>query len=155
MLVLDGHESHINAEFDEYCKANSIIPLCLLAHSSHLIQSLDVRVFGLLKKAYGVQISFLARANITHITKDDFFPAFRTAFNKVFTQQNIESSFRGARLVLFNLDAIISKLDIKLRTPTPSETSDSLPQPWVSQTPQTATEALSQSTFIKNRVARH
>ncbi|KAF4456200.1 hypothetical protein F53441_1618 [Fusarium austroafricanum] len=36
MLVLDGHESHINAEFNEYCKANKIIPLCLPSHSSHL-----------------------------------------------------------------------------------------------------------------------
>ena len=127
MLVLDSYESHINAEFNEYCKANSIIPLCLPAHSSHLTQPLDVGVFSPLKKIYGAQISFLARANITHITKDDFFPAFRTAFYKAFTQQNIESSFRGAGLVPFNPDAVISKLDVKLRTPTPSETSDSLP----------------------------
>ena len=28
--MLDGHESHINAEFDEYYKANKIIPLIYL-----------------------------------------------------------------------------------------------------------------------------
>lgn len=155
MLVLDGHESHINAEFDEYYKASNIIPLCLPAHSSHLTQPLDVGVFSLLKKAYGAQISFLARANITHITKDDFFPEFRTAFESVFTRHNIQSSFRGAGLVPFNPEAVLSRLDIKLRTPTPPGTPNSLPQPWVSQTPQTAVEALSQSTLIKDRVARH
>ena len=155
MLVLDGHESHINAEFDEYCKANNIVPLCLPSHSSHLTQPLDVGVFGPLKKAYGAQISFLARAHVTHITKDDFFPAFRTAFETVFTEQNIDGGFRGAGLVPFSPEAVISKLDVKLRTPTPPRTSDGLPQPWVSQTPQTAVEALSQSALIKDRVARH
>jgi hypothetical protein len=155
MLVLDGHESHINAEFDEYCKANNIVPLCLPPHSSHLTQPLDVGVFSPLKKAYGAQISFLIRAHVTHITKDDFFPAFRAAFEAVFVKQNVEGGFRGAGLVPFNPDAVISKLDVKLRTLTPPGTSNGLPQPWVSQTPQTAAEAISQSTLIKDRVARH
>jgi hypothetical protein len=155
MLVLDGHESHVNAEFDEYCRANDIVPLCLPAHSSHLTQPLDVGVFGPLKKAYGAQISFLARANITHITKDDFFPAFQAAFEAVFTEQNVKGSFRGAGLVPFNPDAVISKLDVKLRTPTSPETSDGPPQHWVSKTPQTAAGAISQSTFIKDRVTKH
>jgi hypothetical protein len=155
MLVLDGHESHINAEFDEYCKANDIVPLCLPSHSSHLTQPLDVGVFSPLKKAYGAQISFLARANITHITKDDFFPAFRAAFEAVFTEQNVKGGFRGAGLVPFNPDAVISKLDVKLRMPTPPGTSNGPSQPWVSQTPQTAAEAISQSTFIKDRVTEH
>ena len=155
MLVLDGHESHVNAEFDEYCKANNIVPLCLPPHSSHLTQPLDVGVFSPLKKAYGAEISFLARANITHITKDDFFPAFKAAFEAIFIEKNVEGGFRGAGLVPFNLEAVISKLDVKLRTPTPPGTSDGPPQPWVSQTPQTAAEAFSQSTLIKDRVARH
>ncbi|CVL09140.1 related to transposase [Fusarium mangiferae] len=155
MLVLDGHESHINAEFNEYCKASKVIPLCLPSHSSHLTQPLDVGIFGLLKKAYGSQISFLARASITHITKDDFFPAFRTTFEAVFTAKNIKSSFHGAGLVPLNPETVISKLDVRLRTPTPPVATDALPLPWISQTPKTATEALSQSTLIKDRVSKH
>ncbi|KAF6517708.1 hypothetical protein HZS61_003269 [Fusarium oxysporum f. sp. conglutinans] len=155
MLVLDGHESHINAEFNEYCKANKIIPLCLPSHSSHLTQPLDVGVFGPLKKAYGSQISFLTRASITHITKDDFFPAFKAAFELVFTEKNIKSSFQGAGLVPWNPEAVTSRLDVRLRTPTPPETPDVLALPWISQTPRTATEALSQSTLIKDRVSKH
>jgi hypothetical protein len=60
MLVLDGHKSHVNAEFDEYYKANNIVLLCLPPYSSHLTQLLDVSVFSPLKKAYGAKISFLA-----------------------------------------------------------------------------------------------
>jgi hypothetical protein len=50
---------------------------------------------------------------------------------------------------------VISRLDIKLRTPTPplppSRTTDS----WVSQTPKNPTEALSQLTLVKGRIACH
>ena len=42
MLVLDGHESHVNVSFNEFCKENDIIPICLPPHSSHLTQPLDV-----------------------------------------------------------------------------------------------------------------
>ena len=46
-------------------------------------------------------------------------------------------------------------LDLKLKTPTPLNSRPSTAQPWVSQTPNNPTEASSQSTFIKNRIARH
>ena len=46
MLVLDGHESHVSAEFDNYCEVNKIVPLCLPPHSSHLTQPLDISCFG-------------------------------------------------------------------------------------------------------------
>lgn len=97
--MLDGHESHVNAEFNEYYNKNDIIPLYLPPHSSHLAQPLDVGIFSPLKRAYGDQISRLIRLRITHITKDEFFPAFKAAFNAVFTEQNVKGGFRGSGLV--------------------------------------------------------
>jgi hypothetical protein len=155
MLVLDGHESHINAEFNQYCKEAKIIPLCLPAHSSHLTQLLDIGIFSPLKKAYSAEISKLARANITHITKDDFFAAFHAAFRRVFTRENALGCFRGAGLVPFDPQAVLSKLDVHVQVQTPPGSAHSLPDPWVSKTPQNATEALSQSTLIKDQVAKH
>ena len=35
----------------------------------------------------------------------------------MFTEENIKRAFKGARLVLHNLDAVISKLDVRLYTP--------------------------------------
>ena len=110
-------------------------------YSSHLLQPLDVGCFGPLKKVYGHQIEDLMRARISHITKADFFPAFKTAFQATFIEQNIRAGFRGAGLVPFNPESVISKLDIKLHTPTPPGSSAGLPLIWVSKTPQNATEA--------------
>jgi len=50
---------------------------------------------------------------------------------------------------------VILKLDVKLRTPTPSRPSTANSLPWVSQTPSNPTEALSQTTLVRNRIARH
>jgi DDE superfamily endonuclease/Tc5 transposase DNA-binding domain len=155
LLVLDGHESHHSDEFEEYCKENNIITLCMPPHSSHLLQPLDVGCFGPLKKAYGRQIEDMMRAHILHITKDDFFPAFHAAFKETITESNVQGGFRGAGLLPLDPEKVISALDLKLKTPTPPNSRPSTAQPWVSQTPNNLIEASSQTTFIKTRIARH
>jgi hypothetical protein len=155
LLVLDGHESHHSDKFEEYCKEHSIITLCMPAHSSHILQPLDVGCFSPLKKAYAQQIEDMMRAHITHITKDDFFPAFHAAFNIAMTESNIQGGFRGVGLLPFNPEGVISTLDLKLKTPTPPSSRPSTAQPWVSQTPNNPIEAMSQSTFIKTQISRH
>ena len=155
MLVLDGHESHESAEFQEYCKAHSIITLGLPPHSSHLTQPLDVGCFSVLKRAYGRQIETFIKTHINHVTKVEFFLAFKAAYVESMTVQNAQAGFRGAGLVPFDPQAVISKLDVKLRTPTPTGPSSADADPWVSQTPHNPAEALSQTTLVKDRIARH
>jgi hypothetical protein len=155
VLVLDGHESHHSVEFELYCKENNIITLCMPPHSSHLLQPLDVGCFGPLKKAYGRQIEMKMKAGTSHITKEDFLPAFSAAFRDAMTEKNILGGFRGAGLMPHDPKAVLSKLDVKLKTPTPPGSSHGLPDLWTSQTPTTATEAVSQSDFIKGRISRH
>jgi hypothetical protein len=155
ILVLDGHESHESAEFQEYCKVHNIITLGLPPHSSHLTQPLDVGCFSVLKRAYSRQIETFIKAHINHITKVEFFLAFVAAYKESITAQNAQAGFRGAGLVPFDPQAVLSKLDVKLRTPTPSRPSTANSHPWVSQTPSNPTEALSQTTLVRNRIARH
>ena len=125
------------------------------AHSSHILQPLDISCFGPLKKAYGRQIEDMIRAHISHITKDDFFPAFYAAFNIAMTESNIQGGFRGAGLLPFDPNRVISTLDLKLKTPIPPSSRLGTAQPWVSQTPNNPIEAMSQSTFIKTRISHH
>ena len=155
LLVLDGHESHHSVDFELYCQQNNIITLCMPAHSSHLLQPLDVGCFSPLKKAYGREIEAFTRARISHITKAEFLPAFKTAFQATFTKQNIMAGFQGAGLTPLNPESVISKLDINLHNPTSPGSSSGPPPRWESKTPQNAIEATSQMEFIKNRIARH
>jgi hypothetical protein len=155
LLILDGHESHHSDEFEEYCKEHNIVTLCMPAHSSHILQPLDVGCFSPLKKAYSRQIENMMQAHITHITKDDFLPAFHVAHFAAMTESNIQGGFRGTGLLPFDPERVISTLDLKLHTLTPENSRPGTAQPWVSQTPNNPTEALSQTTFIKNRIAQH
>jgi hypothetical protein len=149
LLILDGHESHHSADFETYCEENNIITLCIPPHSSHLLQPLDIGRFGPLKKAYGREIEHLIRCSITHVSKTEFFPAFYAAYQATMTESNIKGGFRGAGLVPLDPESIISKLDVKLRTPPPIEEEATLPDPWVSKTPKTVLEASSQSEYLE------
>ena len=155
LLILDGHDSHHSTDFEFFCRDHNIVTLCMPAHSSHILQPLDVGCFSPLKRAYGGQIDHIIRGGVTHITKADFLPAFNAAFHATFTESNIKAGFRGAGLVPFDPESVISKLDIKLKTPTPPSTASDSAPPWESKTPQNASEATSQSELIKNRIAMH
>ncbi|APA15478.1 hypothetical protein sscle_15g102480 [Sclerotinia sclerotiorum 1980 UF-70] len=64
----------------------------------------------------------------------------------------MKAGFRGTGLIPFDPQAILSKLDIRIHTPTPPFFDLNL---WISQTLHNPTEALSQSTLVKSRMARH
>ncbi|KAF7575417.1 hypothetical protein PtrM4_070430 [Pyrenophora tritici-repentis] len=153
LLIVDGHKSHQSLAFQELCKENNIYTLCMPPHSSHLLQPLDVGCFSPLKRAYSREVESLMRNHINHITKLEFLPAFKIAFNRAFTLANICSAFRGAGLVPLQLEAVLSKVDVQLRTPTPPA---ALPEaPWVAQTPSNARKLEAQSSLIRERVRQH
>jgi hypothetical protein len=152
LLVIDGHESHNSLEFQQYCKENNIITLCMPPHSSHLLQPLDVGCFAPLKKAHGRQAEDLMRNRITHITKLEFLPCFIRAFNAALTPRNIQGGFRGAGLVPYNPEQVIIGLDVQPRTPSPPPVNN---EPWQSCTPSNTLEFGSQSRLIQERIRRH
>ena len=88
-------------------------------HSSHLLQPLDVGCFTPLKRRYSDQISALARNRIHYVSKETFLLAFKLAFEQSLTVENIKVGFRGAALVLYNLEAILLKLNVRLQTLVP------------------------------------
>jgi hypothetical protein len=85
-----------------------------------------VGCFSPLKQAYSDEISSLAQYSTKQIKKEAFLLAFKAAFKKAMTKENICAGFRGARLVLHNLETVISRLDIVLHTPTPLKLEDTL-----------------------------
>lgn len=98
MLILDGNSSHLTAELDAFCKENLIICLCMPPYTSHLLQPLDVGVFGPLKRAYGKLTEEMMAAGNNYIDKEDFLYLYPSAREKVFTQENICNGFAGAGL---------------------------------------------------------
>jgi hypothetical protein len=95
LLICDGHDSHITAEFIAHCIDNDILLMILPPHSSHLTQPLDVGVFGPLKKHMAAEIEPLMRTGITRVQKVEWLTAFVAAHAKAVSAKNILGGFRG------------------------------------------------------------
>lgn len=151
LLILDGHGSHHTAQFEDFCKQHAIVTLCMPAHSSHILQPLDVACFGPLKRAYSTQVEGQARLGINHITKDDFLPLYHVAHVQAITTKNVKAGFAAAGLIPFLPDYVLASLPAQ-RTPTPP----AIPSPptLISKTPHTTAEMQRQLAIIRRRTRR-
>jgi hypothetical protein len=152
LLILDGHESHKSLAFQDLCEENKIITLCMPPHTSHILQPLDVGCFAPLKRAYKEEIRDLADSHINHIDKKAFLAAFQQVYEHAFSLSNIRSSFKATGLIPDNPEAVLSKLEVKPRTPTPPAPG---PTPWQPKTPSNAWEIEAQTTLIMKRIRDH
>jgi hypothetical protein len=116
-------------EFDCTCKENNIIPFCMPAYLSHLLQPLDVSYFRPLKRAYSKLIKQKGCLGYNYINKLDFLKAYPAAYQEVFIAENIQSRFRVTKIFPFNPKAVLEKLNINLGTltPPPSHGAASIP----------------------------
>ncbi|EED11600.1 conserved hypothetical protein [Talaromyces stipitatus ATCC 10500] len=104
MLILDGHGSHLTAEFDRTCTENNIIP------------PLDVGCFAVLKRHYGQLVEQRTRLGFNHIDKIDFLTAFPKARTMAYKAQTVRNSFIATGLKeLHNLRAAHEKEKQKRR----------------------------------------
>jgi hypothetical protein len=149
LLIIDGHESHQSLEFQNLCEESKIIALCMPPHASHILQPLDVGCFAPLKRAYKTEINVLADSHINHIDKRTFLATFLAVYDRAISKSNILSSFRATGLVPLDPEVVLSKLEVKLRTPTPPALGPIL---WQPKTPSNAIEIDSQTTLIIKKI---
>lgn len=119
LLILDGHLSHTSYEFIQYCEDQKIVPLCLPPHATHILQPLDVGVFGPLAKAYKSRVREHSLFGAERITNDEFLSHYQHAREKAISIQNISSSWRATGLIPYNPAPILQKF----RPKTPPQAS--------------------------------
>jgi hypothetical protein len=151
LLILDGHESHLNQGFKDYCLENKILTLCMPSHSSHILQPLDVVCFSPLKSRYSERVRGLARNRVFYINKENFLPAFKDAFFDVFTKENCRKAFEATAIVRTDAQTVIDRLDLRLYTPPQQLLPEAV---WESRTPSNSYEFGSQSRLISSSFLR-
>lgn len=151
LLILDGHESHQSQDFKDYCLEQKILTLCMPAHSSHILQPLDVVCFAPLKLKYSQRVRDLARKRVYHIDKEGFLPAFRDAFFDVFTLENCKKAFEASGLIPLDALVVIDRLDVRLNTPPALPLPD---EPWQSKRPKNAVELSSQAKLVMESIRK-
>ena len=93
------------------------------------------------------------RLGINHIIKEEFLPAFFTAYQQTMTVETISSGFRATGLVPFNLERVLENLGPVIEA-TPSLRSSQTS--WNPQTPKTLPQIKRQSQLVlsENRKRR-
>jgi len=120
MLVLDGHGSYINLDFLWTCKQNKVYLLFLPAHSSHVLQPLDLSVFSVIKRFYRQQIQALSYLNdAAPIKKERFITAYNAAREGAITERVIRAGWAAAGICLLNIDRVVNSSQVSRRPVTP------------------------------------
>lgn len=124
LLIADGHSSHVNLRFIDYCDRNRILLVILPPHSTHRLQPLDVGVFSPLAHAYSEEIDQLIQSScgFSRMTKRNFWKLFHTAWTRALTLKNIKSGFAATGIHPLNPPKVLDSLQKK--TPSPISSDD-------------------------------
>ena len=107
VLIQDGHASHVSVELIELARANDIHLLCLPAHTSHILQPLDVGVFKSFKANFSKACAmYIAKNPGRVITTDLIASLIGSAWPSSHTPVNIMSGYRKSGVYPLNPGAI-------------------------------------------------
>lgn len=112
LLVGDNLSSHISADVIKACKRNNIRFVCLPPNATHLIQPLDVGVFGPLKTAWR---AVLTDYKVKHpreksIIKSAFPGLLNEMVKRAEPERLMEAAFRKCGLFPINKDEVLDRL---------------------------------------------
>ena len=95
LILFDGHASHCSSTLIEWAQTHNLILFVLPAHTSHLLQPLDVSIFGPFKNFYYSECTSFMRDNIgRNITKYDMCAITCRAYLRAMTPMNIIAGFK-------------------------------------------------------------
>ena len=151
LLVLDGHGSYVNPEFDQFCLDYKIIIVYMPAHLSHLLQPLDIGCFSVLKQSYGRLVKQIIGHGVNYIDKHEFLPLYRQARQVALHQSNIQAGFAATGLIPYSPDHVLSQLHTKYQTPPPHPLLNAF---WVAEIPHNITELQKQTALLKRYIKR-
>lgn len=101
MLLFDGHGSHLTKQAFDFCYKHKIILLCRPSHSTHLLQALDVGVFGPVSDEYRAVLLKHTKLGANYsIDKLLFLQIVQKARVNAITPDNVKSAW--AKVGLFH-----------------------------------------------------
>jgi hypothetical protein len=99
LLIVDGHGSHTTDAFMTACFLNNVFMLFLPAHTSHILQPLDLGCFSALKTDYKRQIGdFMSLTDTSRVGKLKFLDFYAHAREVGLRKSNILAGWRASGL---------------------------------------------------------
>ena len=127
LLFTDGHKSHPNLNVIDLCQTNYIILFCLLHHTTHTLQLLEVAVFKLLKGNYSKTVQSLTFAKPSFVvTKREFSKVICIPSECAFSITSIKAGFLKCGIYPFHPGAVERAKMLPSGSYSPSESSSSV-----------------------------
>jgi hypothetical protein len=144
LLILDGHSSHITANFIAYCMNNQIDLLVLPPHTSHVLQPLDISIFQPLKRALATETDRLAALDSGRIPRIEWTEAYIRAREKAFSSKNIQIGWKATGLWPLSALEVLNRLpqmpQARSSTPPQQPSSHDLDKSLLDSSPPEGTE---------------
>jgi len=112
LLIMNNYEFHLTYEFLQYVDFHNIVIFTLFSHSTHVTQSLNVRIFQPMKHYHSKVIDETIRLESTSFNKQNFLAFFISLRVKVFTESNIRSAFKQTELVSYSSKVVLEKVRV-------------------------------------------
>lgn len=74
LLIVDGHNSHFSTDFISFCEDHQIELFYIPPHTTHILQPLDVGLFGPLQHYYSKEVEDMMRTGQEVVHKGTFLP---------------------------------------------------------------------------------
>ena len=94
LILLDGHKSHVSIGLVEWAKERDINLFILPAHTSHILQPLDVAIYGPLQKIYSNLCNKITKSSTGCIDRYYVCGLSSKAYCKAFASENLHSAFK-------------------------------------------------------------
>ncbi|KAI0997812.1 hypothetical protein K3495_g10378 [Podosphaera aphanis] len=122
LLVIDGHGSHTDLELMQLCKKHKIHHLFLSAHSSHILQPLDLAPISVLKSTYRNQTLDLSALNdAAPVKKEIFIKFYHETREEGLSDKIIRAGRKATRLVPFNSERVLQPSQVLQQPCTPKK----------------------------------
>lgn len=112
MLMFDGHGSYISDNFSWFCWQKNIVPYRLPAHTTHLLQPLDVGIFQPLKHWHQVALQESIQYGDLEYSRADFLAAYQTMRQRTFKSYTIKSAWAKVGLFPWKPELVLDKVKV-------------------------------------------
>lgn len=111
LLLVDGHNSHFTHGFIDYAIEHSIHLFCYPSHCTHILQGLDVVVFGTFKKIWcKKQAQWISDNFPASFGKSAWLTVWSKTFLEVMKESTIRAAFRVTGFTPFDPSVITEKM---------------------------------------------
>lgn len=124
VLLIDGHDSHLDLETFQLVQKNGICLYALLKNATHFVQPTDVGLFGPMKKSWYKSVrEFSQRNPNSDINTRNFCSVFKGSWEDVMSPSVLVSAFRKS--VIYPLNGNQASGEVLVPSTKPSNEEDS------------------------------